>query len=138
MNPPIQRDHIDAVVAALETEFGGLNIEVGDAIAPRSNPPYVVVYPINGGYSSGTLADHTEDQQIVVQVSCIGLSRQQTQWLADHANVLLDGLEVAERYIPLVTLDMPSGVYRDDDQTPPIFTATPRYRIFSTPNPTES
>lgn len=138
---PIFRVHTDAVIAALESA----GLDVGDAVAPADGPAllkggtgYVVVYPVAGGASYGTLADHAEDAEIIMQVTCVGATREQAAWLADACNVLLDGLEVEDRSVPLVTLEVTPGVNRDDNQTPPVFYATPRYRIFSTPGVTAS
>lgn len=138
---PIFRTHTDAVIAALE----GAGLVVGDGVAPADGPAllkagtgYAVVYPTAGGASYGTLHDHAEDAEIIMQVTCVGATREQAQWLADAANVLLDGMDVEDRSIPLVTLEVAPGVSRDDGQTPPVFYSTPRYRIFTTPGVTTS
>ena len=135
MSLPVVRDHTDAVLTALEA----LGLEVGDAVAPNADPPYVVVYPIPGGGSTGTLAAQHDDAILVYQVTCVGNSREQAEWLADKALELLQGdLSVSGRRVCNVDLDMHGGVQRDDQVTPPIFSSMPRFRIITTPNGEES
>lgn len=134
MSPPDVREHTDAVITVLEA----LDLKVGDAVwsgNPEDDAPYVVVYPIPGGSTSGTLGAPDDDAEIVIQVSCVGKSREQAEWLADKAKGLLGigTLDVDSRYIPLVSLDMFGGIMRDDSVTPPLFTAAPRFRIITTP-----
>ncbi len=132
MGLPLVRTHTDAVIAALE----GLGLEVGDAVAPEVDPPYVTVYQIPGGRTTGTLAAPDDDAFIVYQVSCVGVSREQAEWLADKALELLQTeLDVEDRRVPRVFLDMHGGVRRDDSATPPVFVSSPRFRIMSTPRP---
>jgi hypothetical protein len=132
---PAVREHTDAVIAALE----GLELAVGDAIAPDQDPPYVVVYPIPGGGSTGTLGAQHDDAILVYQVTCVGSSREQAEWLADKALELLEGsLSVDGRRVCNVDLDMHGGVQRDDQVTPPVFWSMPRFRITTTPSGEES
>jgi hypothetical protein len=139
---PSLRDHTDAVIARLEE----LDLLVGDAKKPEgagdqddgSFVKYAVVYPIAGGTSSGTLGDLHGDAELIYQVTCVGKSREQAQWVADAALGLLDGLSVPERHIPFIALDIPPGIERDDKQTPPLFIAAPRFRIITTPGEPES
>jgi hypothetical protein len=130
VSTPVVREHTDGVIAALETE----GLTVGDAVAPEDvGPPYVVVYPIAGGSLSGSLANPDEDGALVFQVTCVGASREQAEWLADKAMALLDGFSVTGRSIARVSLDLHGGIQRDDAQTPPVFYALPRFRVMTTP-----
>lgn len=127
--------HTNAVIARLETR----DLVVGDAKAPDVDPPYVVVYPLAGGVATGTLGEIHADAELPYQVTCVGLSRKQVEWLVDETRVLLDGLQVAGRHIPLVRLeDGNPGVQRDDDATPPVFWSAVHYRVFTTPGEDES
>lgn len=127
---PTVRTHTDALIAALQA----MGLEVGDAVAPDDTPPYVVVYAIPGGTASGTLARPDDDAELVYQVTCVGLTRQQAEWLADKALTLLETpLSVSGRSIARVALDLHAGVSRDDSRTPPYFVAMPRFRLYSTP-----
>jgi len=126
----VLRTHTDAVITRLQA----LGVTVGDAQAPTGNPPYVVVYPVTGGDTYGPLGAQNDDAELIYQVTCVGTSRQQAQWLADKAMGLLSGITVTGRSLPLVTVETVPGVMRDDDVQPPIFWAAPRFRLFSTPS----
>jgi hypothetical protein len=130
------RAHTDAVIALLE----GQDLLVGDHEAPDgageqgdgSFVHYVVVYRIPGGKRSGTLADPHGDADFIYQVTCVGSSRRQAEWLADKAEALLAGVTVEGRRIHVVPHGNP-GIPREDDVTPSIFTMAPRYRLMSSP-----
>jgi uncharacterized protein DUF3168 len=126
---PLVREHTDAVIAALDAA----GLEVGDAVAPNANPPYVVVYRVFDR-RDGTLTRPDDDATITYQVTCVGTSRKQAEWLADEVGQALEaGLIVSGRKIPRIAPEAGSGtVMRDDDVTPPLFYVTPRYRVMST------
>jgi hypothetical protein len=128
---PVIRDHTDAIIARLE----GFGLTVGDAKAPADlSPPYCVVYQIPGGHTLGPLSTLDDDVEIVYQVTCVGGSREQAEWLADKALGLLEGgLSVQGRKVLRVALDMAGGTQRDDDVTPPLYWSAPRFRVSSTP-----
>lgn len=131
MTLPIVREHTDAVIAALQAT----GLTVGDSQAPAGAPPYGVVYPISGGDSYGTLGDRNGDAELVYQVTCVGSSRKQAEWVADKALGLLAGFAAPTgRSVPLVALESMPGIQRDDEKSPPLFYATPRFRVFSTPS----
>lgn len=125
----VTREHTDAIIARL----GALGLTVGDAEAPSAAPPYVVVYPVAGGSTSGVLAAPDDDAVLVYQVTCVGTSRKQTEWLADKVIGLLTGVTVTARKIPTIHLDSFGGVTRDDTSTPPLYLAFPRFRVYTTP-----
>jgi hypothetical protein len=130
--PLEKRKHTDAVIAALQAA----GLTVGDGIAPTgAEAKYVVVYPIEGGNRTGTLAGPFDDAELVYQLTCVGDHRWQAEWVRDKAEAaLLSGLTVAGRHIPLVSPDEgDSGIRRDDSVTPALYYATPRYRIRTTP-----
>lgn len=137
---PLVRLHTDAVLARLgdAPDEGGLGLKVGDAKAPAGGPPYAVLYAIAGGATSGTLGELDADAELIYQVTCVGNSRKQAEWLADEAKGLLEGLIVAGRSIPRIALDSNPGIAVDNEQTPPIFTVPVRFRIFTTPSDDES
>lgn len=121
------REHTDAIVAALVS--GGLS--VGDAVAPDPAPDggYAVVYQLLGGQVAPRLGAPADDAFLAYQVTCVGKSREQAEWVADKAiEILVGGISVAGRRTH-VTVDFHGGVLRDDQQTPPIFYSTPRFRV---------
>lgn len=123
------RIHTDAIIAALQAA----GLIVGDAKNPGVPPPYAVVYPIPGGSRSGSLDDPHEDAELVFQVTCIGSSREQAEWVVDKAEGILSGVTVTGRRI-FLSVDSNPGVFRDDDVSPPLFQATPRFRLMTTPS----
>lgn len=98
--------------------------------------PYRVLYPIIGGVFDGTLGEPSDDASFMYQVTCVGMTRPQCEAIVDNTNGLLveQPLTVAGRYIMRVWCDMAGGgARRDDTVQPPVFIATPRYRVESTP-----
>lgn len=144
------RTHTDAIVDALD-----VMLKVFDAGAPDLNVipggfgwgwqgtpgdsefrPYCIVYPLPGGLFDGPLGCPDDDASLVWQVTCVGATRGQCEWVADQVAAVLIGqtLNVANRFIFRIWADMAGGgVRRDDTVQPPVFIATPRYRVDSTP-----
>lgn len=129
------RIHTDAVIAALEA--AGLVVgdaEAVDATRVPLEPPYAVVYPMPGRLG-GTMADPERDGQVVYQVTSVGVSRSEAEWVRDKAReVLLPGLVVAGRRIVRVKVEMVGEVARDDDVSPPRFFIPERFRFWSVPS----
>lgn len=127
------RPHTDAVITAVET----IGKPVGDADAEGLTAPYYVVYPIPGGRRGGTLANPHEDSDIVYQVTCVGETREQTEWLLDEVTEALLGWggsgAVPGRSITFVDISDHPGVRPDRSVTPPVYFATPRFTISSRP-----
>ena len=132
---PLKQKHTDAVIAKLAGTSGFSTFD-SNAPAPEDRPEkYVVVYPIPGGSRGGTLAGPFDDAEIVYQVTCVGQTRQQAEWVRDKVEAaLLTGITVSGRHIPLVRPEGgDDGTYRDDTVTPPLYYTTPRYRVHTTP-----
>lgn len=146
------RAHTDAIIDALDAE-----LKTFDSGAPNLNEiaggqgwgwqgapgqsafkPYYVVYPLAGGVFDGSLGCPDDDASLTWQVTCVGATRPQCEAAADRANEVLIGqpLIVTGRHISRVWADMAGGgVRRDDLVQPPVFIATPRYRVESSPSP---
>lgn len=130
MSIALVRTHTDGVIAALEAA----GLTVGDADGEALSPPYCVVYSIPGGSRSGNLDAPYDDADFVYQVTCVGTTREQAEWVTDKATVtLLNGLSVTGRSIALVSPDGNPGVRPDYDISPPLFYSTPRFTLKSTP-----
>lgn len=100
--------------------------------------PYVIVQPLPGGTFDGPLGCPDDDASLIWQVTCVGATRAQCEATADRVNSILVGQEltVTGRLIYRVWADMAGGgARRDDEVQPPVFIATPRYRVESTPAP---
>lgn len=120
------RTATDTVVQVLRD--GG--IQVGDAVSTDADgedlaPPYVVVYPL-GDARDGTLGSPWTDVTAGIQVTCVGRTRDQAEWLADRVFVLLTGHD-GDWWVEVE----PSGAVARDDTTggPPLFYAYPRFAI---------
>ena len=135
------REFVDAVIAALDAA----SLLVGDAVTPdgvtndaqgRPTTPYCIVYPMPSGGTSGPMSSPHADEDQVVQVTAVGRSREQAQWVADVAKTtLLAGLTLTGRsLLSRPRLDVGNGVQRDDATAgPPLFHAVARYRFTTTP-----
>lgn len=146
-------EHTDAVVVALEAA----DLQVFDAGPPPQRAPegvektwgwvpsqvpgqsdfrpYVILYPLPGGFFDGPLGCPDDDAEMIWQVTCVAETRRRCQYISDQATVALVGqtLAVAGRSICRLQLDMDGGVRRDDTVQPPVFISTPRFRATSTP-----
>lgn len=125
------------VTDAIRTKLTGLGLSVGDAQAPSGSPPYVVPYAIAGGGTSGTLGAPDDDAELVYQVTCVGTTREQAEWLENKVLTGLLGqgtITVTGRSTPRVDSDGFGGIFRDDTKSPPLFSAAPRFRVYSTPS----
>jgi hypothetical protein len=129
VDPRIATDGIRAKLAT----FG---LTVGDGQAPTGPPPYVVVYPVAGGRTTGTLGDLDGDAELVFQVTCVGMSREQAQWLENKTLGLLGvgTVTITGRIVNRVSLEGFGGIFRDDTKSQPLFMAVPRFRVLSTPS----
>ena len=133
----------DAVLALLQLD-GTL---VGDAVVPAGGGwadipgqsefnPYVILHTLTDN-ADGTLRNPYEIARILFQLSCVGASRRQAQWLADRErNVLLTStLTVTGRRVMLVSYEAGLGTIREDVVgQPPIFQTADRYRLWTEPS----
>ena len=139
--------HTTAILDTLDPELktfdaGAPDLDGGEGWGWQGDPgsskfkPYYVVYPLPGGVFDGTLGCPDDDASLIWQVTCIGATARQCEAAVDRANSVLIGqpLTIAGRFVCRVWADMAGGgVRRDDTVQPPVFIATPRYRIDSTP-----
>lgn len=138
MSEILFRAHTDAVITTLTN--AGLTVGDGEAPEGAGRQPdgtfdkYVVVYRIPGGARGGRLDGTFVDGELIYQVTCVGGSRKSAEWLADEVDeALLAGVAVTGRSIRVIPHGNPGGA-REDNETPAIFNATPRYRLKTTPS----
>lgn len=133
----------NAVVAALRNA----NLNVGDGEKPRdvgwTGVPgqsdfhaYIIVYPTGGGGVDGSIGRPHDDVTLVYQLTCVGSTREQTDWMRDKARgVMLNraNLQVAGQSIVSVEIDVPIATSRDDDEQPPLWFSADRFRVRTSP-----
>lgn len=134
---------VDVLDAELKTFDGGAPENPGgqgwgwqDTPGGSTFKAYYVVYPLPGGVFDGPLGCPDDDASLIFQVTCVGSTRPQCEAAADRALSLLVGqpLTIAGRYVTRVQADMAQGgARRDDTVQPPVFIATPRFRVDSVP-----
>lgn len=122
--------------AGVRARLVSFGLVVGEGQAPPGPPPYVVLYPITGGTTTGVLADLDADAELVYQATCVGTSVEQAQWLENKVLQILGtgGVTITGRIVNRVRLDGFGGIVRDDTTSPPLYTAVPRFRVLSTPS----
>lgn len=134
------RTHDDAIVDLLEDA----GIVVGDGTYPEDDygwqgvpgqsnfVPYAIVYPLRQTFD-GSLGCPDTDSELRWQITCVGRTREQCDWVLHRVDETLIGrsLTVSGRSIPRIRADGGAGVRRDDTVQPPVFIATPQYAAWS-------
>jgi hypothetical protein len=129
--------HDQAVIAALET----IGQPVGFAEAPagalegvrsRSGPDYLLLFPLNA-LRDGSLADPFAEVDLSYQVTCVGRLAAGVRWLVDQIEPALLAVAITGRAVTQVVPEEGGQVRTDFDVDPPVFSATPRYRITTVP-----
>ncbi len=130
--------HDLAVIAALQT----IGKPVGFAEAPagalagvqaRTGPDYVIAYPLQS-QRDGTLGDPYSDADLVYQFTCVGRLAAGVRWLVDQIEPALATVAITGRAVLQVVPEDGGQVRPDFDLDPPVFIATPRFRISTTPS----
>lgn len=139
------REVSNALIALLEAD--GLLVGDGEkpdgagwAGAPDQSVfvAYVVVHPILGGVSQGSM-DDDNDHQLVYQLSCYGRNREAAEVLSSRVHPLVkDGkatitAALTSDVVHHIDDDVLGGARRIDEVDTPFWVAVPRYRIFTTP-----
>lgn len=133
----------DAVLALLRAETG---LAIGDAQRPdgagfpgddttAAFVPYAVLYPGVTIDIDGSEADPNADTVDEYQVTGVGVTRAQAQFVLDRCRtaMLQSVLVVPGRHVNLVELSQSREVDRDDDVVPPLFYGVDLYSINTTP-----
>jgi hypothetical protein len=129
------RTHTSAVLAAVRA----IHPRAGDLDVPDDETlPYCIVYPLGAVQLDGSLeaGDEQNDVWPAWQVTSIGSTREQAEWLQDKVRAGLLGtyLTVAGRRVGPVRLDEAQAAQRDTDVTPYAYYAVDRFRLLSTPS----
>lgn len=136
--PPAFAAHVAGVQSALTA--AGLLADVGrkpgnvptlsDGRTPQR--AYAVIFPIVT-QRDGPVADADADYALTVQVTCHAASADAVAQLVDDVEVALRALVVAGRSVTRVEPVGGGDLRRDDDVTPPLYYATPRWQMHTTP-----
>lgn len=133
----------DAYLAALRAiaHPAGGTVQIGDVVKPespakppRSFYPYAVLH-VGTSRLDGSLLDPKEDGLHRVQVTCVGLDRRGAEWLRDRAReVLCDPSVSIDDHAVNWTEMLPNPpTFREDDVSPPVFTAVCVANVYVTP-----
>jgi hypothetical protein len=115
------------LAAAVITRLVTTGKAVGQAIAPSSDPPYMVIYPQSDTGTEGSLSDPHEQVTQTFQVTAVGDSMEEAAWMQHKARQVLLGWTPGITGATPIELDFGSGVFRDPDG--PVFYTTDRFRI---------
>lgn len=127
------REHVNAVVALLEATH--ITTAVSEAPA-AAEPPFVVVHPSAGLEVAENLKSPVGDLVVDFQLTCVGESAEQALWCSDKARAAINRVipTVSGRVCwPIWADEQPQPVRRDDAVNPPLFVATSRWSLRSTP-----
>lgn len=136
--------HDRAALDALEA----IGVPVGYADAPagalesissKTGTPgsdYLILYPLTDIRSGSNALDPFEDVAFEYQVTIVARLADGARSLVQRVEAALKAISIEGRYVWRFE-PVSSGAVRPDFEPtkPPLFTATPVYRIYTTPNP---
>lgn len=150
MSAADSREHNAAMLLMIQDICGSLSparyagdmvvpSEVKDSTGAVAEYPYAVVYPTGAALIDGSLDVDDLDSDIfpTTQVTCVGLGREQAEWLQSQIRDRILGtyVTVSGRTVGPVRLHVALAAARDDTLGDPIlFYALDQYRVFSTPD----
>jgi hypothetical protein len=115
----------------------GVSCSVGEAPANLS-APHCVVWPGAGFEMPTNLALPIGDLRLSFQLTAIGTTAEQAQWVSDTARVAINKVTPAPiadyTFWPIYAEPASQPVRRDDQVEPPLFVSTSRWVIRSQPS----
>lgn len=144
MTRPAATTLIDAIIATLIDEIdvdlgGGEEVAVGDGEAPNCPPPFLIVSSITSPEAEGPLDDTQADVEERIQISAVGETRSQADFLRDKSRAVMTAENINEdmpvdRMVDRVVIDLDIGVTSENRGRPePLFIARDQYKIRTTP-----
>lgn len=129
--------HDQAVIAALQTigkpvGFGAAPAGALTAVQNKTGPDYLIVYPLTA-LRDGGLGDPYTQAELTYQITCVGRLAAGARWLVDQVEPALLAVAITGRSVIQIIPEGGGQVRPDLDVTPPVFIATPRYRIRTVP-----
>ena len=95
-------------------------------------PDYVILYPISGQRLPSSANDSAGDADLVYQTTIVARRPEGARWLISRIETALYAVTIPGRYVVRITCDEVGDVRPDDDVDPPVYLATPRWRIWTT------
>jgi hypothetical protein len=128
--------HDQAVLDALEATGRPVGFAVApegalDGVRTHTGPDYLIVYPISG-LRAGSMAGD-EEVALVYQTTIVGRTAAGVRWLVDQVEAALQSVAVPGRTVIRAAAENIGDVRPDNDITPPVFLATPRFTVWTTP-----
>ena len=124
-------------VAGILTTLRRAHTRVGDGQVPDDQTfPYAVLYVLRPSFD-GPLGDRWADQDLTVQITSVGGTREQAQALQDRlrAAALTDPIAIDARVVINRQLVLAEPIRRDDALgSPLLFYAVDQIRISTTPS----
>jgi len=115
--------------AAITTLLEGTGKAVGQARRPESAvAPYMVLYPLPDSSNEGSISDPHQIAIQLFQVTCVGDTMAEAQWMQAKAREALLGITPSFTGATPIELDLGSGVRRDPDGV--VFHTTDRFTIY--------
>lgn len=125
---PVTTAFLEQIRAATGRPIGDL------AAPPAADVPYGFLAKIDTRWS-GSLRNAHEVAQIVYQLTCVGVTTEQVEWLEHAARVALATPPAVTGWVlsHFRTPDQPGGIRIDQDVNPPLAYSTPQWRLWAQP-----
>lgn len=111
MSPPPRREVTRVLASVLTTvttrPFAVTDVPPPDAGKLVPTPPYGIVYPINDGSYWGGLGAPERDAEFAFQITSVGATSDQCEWLSDRVRSTILGRTSAGVYDTTITLTSP-------------------------------
>ncbi len=125
----------NAVLTKLKTNSG--SFKIGDGQAPADTTrPYAVLYSLDENERDGDMATIDVTGWFEYQITSVGDTREQAEWLADLLRTLILAAKLTPSGFVMfpwrnVVTNLPE---RDDDEQPPLFYVTATVEAFVAPS----
>ena len=119
---------------AIATRLATSGRPIGEAIRPAPfTYPYAVIFPMSDIANDGSLNNPTQISVYSFQVSSFGLTMEQAQWMQEKAREVLLGWTPTVTGMGTTPIDRAGDgqLLRDDDVSPPVFSAIDRFRMYA-------
>lgn len=114
---------------AITTLLATTGKEVGGAQRPEAaDPPYMVLYPLPDDRNEGSISDPHQIAIQLFQVTCVGDTMAEAQWMQAKSREALLGVIPAFAGATPIELALGSVVLRDPDGV--VFYTTDRFTIY--------